>query len=115
MKVFFNKFISKLPEGTRIVIDADGLFFLCGAPQLMDHLRKLECVLTPNVTEFRHLNRILNLDEKELSQLNEKIDSKENENNLVEYVGSFNSFKNDLGVTLVIKGKNDVIIPKNSE
>jgi NAD(P)H-hydrate repair Nnr-like enzyme with NAD(P)H-hydrate dehydratase domain len=29
MSVFFRKFIEVLPENTNIVIDADGLFFLC--------------------------------------------------------------------------------------
>ena len=48
MSYFFKKFIEELPEKSSIVIDADGLYFLCQHPQLVDKLIKLNCILTPN-------------------------------------------------------------------
>ncbi len=48
LNLFFTKFIKALPEKTPLTIDADGLYFLCQYPELMDKLKKLNCVLTPN-------------------------------------------------------------------
>ena len=35
---------------------------LCQHPYLLEKIRKLNCIATPNHTEFRHLNKIIKLD-----------------------------------------------------
>lgn len=37
-----------LPINTKLVIDADGLYYLSLKPELIQNLTKLKCVLTPN-------------------------------------------------------------------
>ncbi len=52
-----------LPPKTKLVIDADGLYYLSLQPQLFEILQKLKCVLTPNHREFFYLNKFLKIDD----------------------------------------------------
>lgn len=61
MSHFFKKFIEELPAKSNVVIDADGLYFLCQHPQLVEKLGKLNSILTPNHQEMKHLNKFLHI------------------------------------------------------
>jgi len=49
LSLFFRKFIESLPINSYLVIDADGLFFLCKHPDLLLILEKIHCIMTPNL------------------------------------------------------------------
>lgn len=48
MLLFFPKLIKAFPKDTLVTLDADGLFMLCQYPDLIETLKELRCIVTPN-------------------------------------------------------------------
>ena len=40
--------IRGLPDNCQVIIDADGIYYLCSHPELFQELRRFKAVLTPN-------------------------------------------------------------------
>lgn len=61
MSEFFPILIRNLPEGALTILDADGIYFLSKHPQLMEDLKRLRPILTPNAREMTFLKDILKI------------------------------------------------------
>lgn len=61
MNEFFPILIRNLPEGALTILDADAIYFLSKHPELMEDLRKLRPILTPNPNEMNFLKDILKI------------------------------------------------------
>ena len=48
MNEFFPILIRNLPEGALTILDADSLYFLSKHPELIEDLKRLRPILTPN-------------------------------------------------------------------
>jgi NAD(P)H-hydrate repair Nnr-like enzyme with NAD(P)H-hydrate dehydratase domain len=62
MDVFFPLLIDSLPEGSIVVIDADGIYYLCKHPELFEKLKRFKTIITPNHKELAMLEKALEID-----------------------------------------------------
>jgi NAD(P)H-hydrate repair Nnr-like enzyme with NAD(P)H-hydrate dehydratase domain len=49
---FFPKLIRRIPEKSVVVIDADGIYYLCQHAYLFKELSRFKAIITPNKKEL---------------------------------------------------------------
>ncbi len=57
---FFPTLVRNIREGSIVVFDADGIYYLCQHPELFPELKKFKTILTPNFRECGFLQKHLN-------------------------------------------------------